>query len=125
LPTLRIAIITLSAPRREAPFRSEPQPSIARAAGGNFPDSAHIRAANLDHAPDHQIWDYAKANACCSATQDSDFAERSRLFGAPPKVVWLRCGKATPQRIEAGLRRNAVLISELIQNPALHHVEII
>ena len=90
-----------------------------------FPASAHVRGANLDHAPDCQIWEYAKANGYCIVTQDSDFAERSRLFGAPPKVVWLRCGNATPQRIEAILRHNAVLISELIQNPALHHVEII
>jgi hypothetical protein len=26
-------------------------------------------------------------------TQDADYAERSRLFGAPPKVIWLRCRK--------------------------------
>ncbi len=51
--------------------------------------------------------------------------ERSRLYGAPPKVVWLRCGNSTPQQVEALLRRNAVLIAELIQNPALHYVEII
>jgi predicted nuclease of predicted toxin-antitoxin system len=28
-------------------------------------------------------------------TQDTDFADRSRLYGAPPKVVWLRCGNGT------------------------------
>ena len=61
----------------------------------------------------------------CIVTQDSDFAERSRLYGAPPKVVWLRCGNSTPQQVEAILRRNAVLITELVQNPELHYVEII
>jgi predicted nuclease of predicted toxin-antitoxin system len=40
-------------------------------------------------------------------------------------VVWLRCGNSTPQQVEALLRRNAVLIAELIQNPALYYVEII
>ena len=65
-----------------------------------------------------------KANGFCIVTQDSDFAERSRLYGAPPKVVWLRCGNSTPQQVETLLRRNAVLIAELIQNPILHYVEI-
>ena len=90
-----------------------------------FPDSAHVRAVALDQSPDDQIWEYAKANGLCIVTQDSDFAERSRLYGAPPKVVWLRCGNSTPQQVEAILRHNAVLITELIQNPALHYVEII
>jgi predicted nuclease of predicted toxin-antitoxin system len=90
-----------------------------------FPDSAHVRAATLDRAPDDQIWEYARANDFCIVTQDSDFAERSRLYGAPPKVVWLRCGNSAPQQVEAILRRNAVLITELMWNPALHYVEII
>jgi predicted nuclease of predicted toxin-antitoxin system len=90
-----------------------------------FPDSAHVRAPNLDQAPDDQIWEYARAKGFCIVTQDSDFAERSRLYGAPPKVVWLRCGNSTPQQVEAILRRNAVLITELIQNPEIHHAEII
>lgn len=90
-----------------------------------FPGSEHVRPAGLDRSPDEQIWEHAKANGFCIVTQDSDFAERSRLYGAPPKVVWLRCGNSTPQQIEAILRNNAVLIAELVQNPALHYVEII
>ncbi len=90
-----------------------------------FSDSAHVCAAALDRAPDDQIWEYARDNGFCIVTQDSDFVERSRLYGAPPKVVWLRCGNSTPQQVEALLRRNAVLIAELIRNPDLHNVEII
>ncbi len=90
-----------------------------------FPDSAQVRAATLHEAPDDQIWEYARDHAFCIVTQDSDFAERSRLYGAPPKVVWLRCGNATPHQVETLSRRNAVLINELIQNRALHFVEII
>ena len=52
-----------------------------------FPESSHVRAAALEQASDDTIWNYAKANGFCIVTQDSDFAERSRLFGAPPKVV--------------------------------------
>jgi predicted nuclease of predicted toxin-antitoxin system len=90
-----------------------------------FPDSDHVRPLALDQASDDSIWEFAKANGFCLVTQDSDFAERSRLYGAPPKVVWLRCGNSTPQRVEDILRRNAILIAELIQNPSLHSLEII
>lgn len=89
-----------------------------------FPSSAHVRALGLDRAADDQIWNHAKANGYCIVTQDADFAERSRLYGAPPKVVWLRCGNSTPQQIESLLRCNRVLITELIQNPLLHYAEI-
>jgi len=89
-----------------------------------FPQSAHVRPLSLDCAADNQIWDYAKTHDYCIVTQDADFAERSRLYGAPPKVVWLRCGNSTPQQVESLLRRSAVLITELIQNPALHYVEL-
>lgn len=81
--------------------------------------------SRLDRSDDSAIWEFAEAIGFCIVTQDSDFAERSRLYGAPPKVVWLRCGNSTPQQVESILRRNAVLIAELIQNPALHYIEII
>lgn len=90
-----------------------------------FPDSSHVRAAGLDRASDDEIWQYASSNDYCIVTQDSDFAERARLYGAPPKVVWLRCGNSTPQQIEAILRRHVILISELSQNPELNYAEII
>ncbi len=89
-----------------------------------FPQSAHVRPAGLDRATDEQIWEYAKAHGYCIVTQDADFAERSRLYGAPPKVVWLRCGNCTPQHAETILRGNVLLISELIQNPVLHYAEL-
>ena len=61
-----------------------------------FPGSVHVRSLALDQASDDEIWEFAKAKDFCIVTQDSDFAERSRLYGAPPKVVWLRCSNSTP-----------------------------
>lgn len=90
-----------------------------------FPQSIHVRAASLDRAPDDQIWEYAQSNGFCIVTHDSDFVERSRLFGSPPKVVWLRCGNATPQQVEAILRHNVILITELLQDPKLDYIELI
>ena len=68
------------------------------------------RLLALNRTPDDQLW---------------DFAESSRLYGALPKIVWLRCGNSTPPRVEAILRRNTILMIELIQNPDLHYIEII
>ena len=90
-----------------------------------FPESSHVRFIGLEKADDQQIWDYAKANGYGIVSQDADFAERSRLYGAPPKVVWLRCGNQTPQQVEKLLRSHFDLIWELIQNPALYSLEIV
>ena len=78
----------------------------------------------MDQAGDDRIWEYAKTNGYCIVSQDVDFAERSRLYGAPPKVIWLRCGNQTPRQVEIILRRNAELIRELIENASLECVEI-
>lgn len=90
-----------------------------------FPNSAHVRTAELDRATDDEIWEYAKQRGYCIVSQDADFAERSRLYGAPPKVIWLRCGNRTPLEIENILRRNLELIAEVIQNDSLHCLEIV
>jgi predicted nuclease of predicted toxin-antitoxin system len=89
-----------------------------------FPGSVHVRAVALDRADDEEIWRHAQRHGLAIVTQDSDFADRSRLRGAPPKVVWLRCGNSTPRHIELLLRKHALIITELLQDSALHYVEL-
>jgi predicted nuclease of predicted toxin-antitoxin system len=89
-----------------------------------FLGTSHVIAERLDAATDTQIWTYAKANDFCIVTKDVDFAERSKLLGAPPKVVWLRCGNTTPGEVENIIRTNAVLILELDANPTWSFIEI-
>jgi predicted nuclease of predicted toxin-antitoxin system len=36
--------------------------------------------------------------------KDSDFAERSVLFGAPPKIIWIRSGNCTTAEIASLLQ---------------------
>jgi predicted nuclease of predicted toxin-antitoxin system len=55
----------------------------------------------LTEAEDSEIWEFAKTQDFCIVTQDADFAERSRLYGSPPKVIWLRCGNAPTSSVEA------------------------
>ena len=46
-------------------------------------------------------------------TQDADFAERSRLYGSPPKVIWLRCGNVPTSQMEKILRSGVEVIQGL------------
>jgi len=89
-----------------------------------FPGSAHIRLLGLDRATDTAIWNLAAAQGYVIVTQDSDFADRSRLLGFPPKIVWLRCGNTTPEHIEELLRTNASAIKQLAIDPISGFVEI-
>lgn len=89
-----------------------------------FPDASHVQFHELAERTDTEIWDFAKSNGFCIVTQDADFAERSRLYGSPPKVVWLRCGNAPTPQVEALIRAGQEAIQELLQNPSLHCLEL-
>lgn len=57
-----------------------------------YPGSTHVRLLSLDAAEDKVIWQYARDNGYVIVTQDSDFHELAMLYGAPPKIVWLKSG---------------------------------
>jgi predicted nuclease of predicted toxin-antitoxin system len=89
-----------------------------------FPGSSHVQFHELAEKTDTEIWEFAKANDFCIVTQDADFAERSRLYGSPPKVVWLRCGNAPIREIENLIRLGTEAIQELLSNTDLHCLEL-
>ena len=89
-----------------------------------FPNSSHVRLHNLDEATDTKVWDFAASNDFCIVTQDADFPEKSRLYGSPPKVVWLRCGNVPTRQVEALLRSGAVAIRALLTSDELHCLEL-
>jgi predicted nuclease of predicted toxin-antitoxin system len=71
-----------------------------------FPDSTQTRLVGLGSASDQAIWQFAVAGGLAVATLDKDFADMSLLRGAPPKVIWLRCGNSTVAEVERLLRAN-------------------
>jgi len=89
-----------------------------------FPDSSHVHFEGMTEADDSDIWEFAKVQEFCIVTQDADFAERSRLYGSPPKVLWLRCGNAPTSRVEAMLRSGAETIQEFMRNVSLDCLEL-
>ncbi len=64
-----------------------------------FPGSAHVRECGLLGRTDEEVWDYARSNGFTIVSKDSDFQQRSLLHGHPPKVVWLRLGNCTRQKL--------------------------
>jgi predicted nuclease of predicted toxin-antitoxin system len=89
-----------------------------------FPNSSHVQFHQLAEASDTEIWNFAKRKNFCIVTQDADFVERSRLYGSPPKVIWLRCGNATAIQVENILRSSLEAIQELCNNPNIDCLEI-
>ena len=69
-----------------------------------FPESTQTRLLNLGNAPDLLIWQHAKNNQFVVVTLDKDFADLALQRGAPPKIIWLRCGNSTVRQVEHLLR---------------------
>ena len=75
-----------------------------------FPGSRHVREIGLSTASDIDVWDYAKDNGFTIASKDSDFQQLSFLYGAPPKVVWIRRGNCSVAKIEQLLQTSVDLL---------------
>ncbi len=89
-----------------------------------FPDSSHVQFHDMEEQSDTAIWEFAKINDFCIVTQDVDFAERSMLYGSPPKVIWLRCGNAPTKQVESLLRSGVEVIRTFLNNSSLHCLEL-
>ena len=64
-----------------------------------FPGSRHVRECGMLGQPDEDVWEYARTNGFIIVSKDSDFQQRSLLYGHPPKVVWLRIGNCTRRQL--------------------------
>lgn len=90
----------------------------------HFSGSSHVQFHGLSETDDSEIWKFAKLQGFCIVTQDADFAERSRLYGSPPKVIWLRCGNTPTSHVEAMLRNGTETIQQFLSNSALDYLEL-
>lgn len=89
---------------------------LCRALVDAFPQSEQVKGAGLEQASDDEIWQYARRKSFGIVTLDADFAELAALRGAPPKVIWLRCGNQPTTVIERLLRDQATLIAIFEKN---------
>jgi predicted nuclease of predicted toxin-antitoxin system len=82
-----------------------------------FPDSSQTRLLGFERSSDLLVWNHARANGFSVVTLDKDFADIALLRGAPPKVIWLRCGNSTVAKVEHLLRENLGAISAFGVDP--------
>jgi predicted nuclease of predicted toxin-antitoxin system len=75
-----------------------------------YPDCAHARDRGLTGGSDHAIWQHARDHGLVIVSKDEDFQQMSVLYGAPPKVIWIRLGNCSTADIIRLLRerRNEV-----------------
>lgn len=82
-----------------------------------FPGAAHVRDLGMADAEDRVIWDFAKSGNWVVVSKDGDFHQLSLLFGAPPKVIWIRAGNASTDSLAALLRSRQPDIDEFLSGP--------
>ena len=70
-------------------------PDLVQALSQEYPGSAHVRDLGLQSASDQGVWERARVDGYTLVSKDSDFRQMSFLFGAPPKVVWIRMGNCS------------------------------
>jgi predicted nuclease of predicted toxin-antitoxin system len=83
----------------------------------DFPDSSHVVLLGLDTATDREVWEYARANGFGIVSKDSDFGQLAFLYGAPPKVIWLRVGNQPTANVAEVLRAAAPGVAEFDASP--------
>jgi predicted nuclease of predicted toxin-antitoxin system len=64
-----------------------------------YPNSEHVKTLRLVNTDDVVIWEFAKSNDFVIVCKNSDFHQRSLLYGHPPKFIYLRIGNSTTSKI--------------------------
>jgi len=71
-----------------------------------FPDSNRVREVSLQEADDAVVWESANQHGFMIVSKDSDFHQRSFVFGFPPKLIWVQLGNCTTTEVEQVIRKN-------------------
>lgn len=99
-------------------FDQNLSPRLSRILRDVYPDSRHVRDIGLERADDFVVWSYAAEHQLIIVSKDSDFHQRSFVFGHPPKVVWIRLGNCSTSAVEAVLRQHATTLAVFARDEA-------
>ncbi len=98
-------------------FDENLSPKLPRLVEMLFPNSTHVRECGLLGQPDEEVWEYARTHGLAIITKDSDFHQRSMLYGHPPKIVWLRIGNCTREQLVQLITAHELVIHALDTDP--------
>lgn len=92
----------------------------------HFVECRHVDSIGLRvPATDSQIWEYARINDLIIVTNDEDFLNMTLFKGFPPKVILLKTGNQSRERIEEILILSAGRIEDFSNSPEYGLLEII
>lgn len=82
-----------------------------------FPNCNHVVLLGMRGHTDTEIWNLAKQDGYVLVSKDDDFRQRSFVYGAPPKVIWLSVGNAGTSAIRQLLLDSVNRIEAFVTNP--------
>ncbi|HMD86592.1 MAG TPA: DUF5615 family PIN-like protein [Terriglobia bacterium] len=91
-------------------------PRLVRTLEAVYPGSSHVRLLGLRDADDAVVWEFARDHDLIIVSKDSDFHQRSFVFGFPPKVIWIRRGNCPTTDIEKVFRGRPSSILEFCED---------
>jgi predicted nuclease of predicted toxin-antitoxin system len=103
-------------------FDQNLSPRLPRSLEDLYSGSVHVREVGLRDANDLEIWEYAQQNGFVIVSKNSDFQQRSLLYGNPPKFIWLRVGNCTARFIEELLRKHSARVHTFSQDAIRSHL---
>jgi len=103
-------------------FDQNLSPRLPRLLADLYPDSVHVRDIGFSDATDTEIWDYAKQHGFAIVSKDSDFQQKSLLYGSPPKFIWIRLGNSSVKDLTNLLRSYSVSIHTFNLNDIKSHL---
>ena len=81
-----------------------------------YSGSAHVKDFGLEQTDDDIIWNFAKTNDYIIVSKDSDFHQKSLLWGPPPKFIYLRVGNCPTSYIVRVLLNHYSTITTFAEN---------
>lgn len=66
----------------------------------------HVKDIDMEKSSDSEIWEYAKKRELIIVSKDSDFHQKSFLYGPPPKVIWIEKGNSSTKEIIALIEKS-------------------
>ena len=106
-------------------FDENLSPKLAVNLSDIFPYSKHVDRLGLGGESDNAVWEYAKTNGYVLISKDSDFYDKSVLFGYPPKVIWIRRGNCSNRTIELILRNKVDAIQAFNDDIELSFMQVL
>ncbi len=78
--------------------------------------AVHFATLGFERTPDDLAFEAAKKQNAMIVTKDVDFATLVQRLGAPPQIIWLRCGNTSVAALKVQLEQVVPIALQLIES---------